>query len=200
MRPSPAPGTVQGFARAVAGLALLAVLSACGNVTPVGSAAVSPPSPTPTPARTDDPPPTSTSEVDVDMQDGKGEPAVVKAVNWEARDGFDRIVVDFEGDPPAYKATWVKELVQDGSGDRLDVKGGAYLEIALSRAQAHTDKGAPTWEGGPVYQTNLGNVRAVVKTGDFEGRVGIGLVLDHRAGYRLDQQTSPNQLVVDVAH
>ncbi|MER6943441.1 hypothetical protein ABT294_05390 [Nonomuraea sp. NPDC000554] len=199
MRPSPAPGTVQGFARAVAGLALLAVLSACGNVTPTGSAAVSPPSPTPTPTSTDDPPPTSTSEVDVDMG-GTGEPALVKAVNWEARDGFDRIVVDFEGDPPGYKATWVKELVQDGSGDRLDVKGGAYLEIALNRAQAHTDKGAPTWEGGPIFQTDLGNVRAVVKTGDFEGRVGIGLVLDHRAGYRLDQQTSPNRLVVDVAH
>ncbi|UBU14512.1 hypothetical protein LCN96_05660 [Nonomuraea gerenzanensis] len=92
------------------------------------------------------------------------------------------------------------ELVQDGSGKPIDVHGGAYLQLTLFPANAHDDEGRSTWSGGPVYPARLGNLADVVRTGDFEGRVGIGLVLGKRAPFQVTEQGSPSRLVLDVAH
>nr|BFE86469.1 hypothetical protein GCM10020093_090700 [Planobispora longispora] len=85
-------------------------------------------------------------------------------------------------------------------GEPFDVKGGAYLQVTIIPANAHTESGAPTWSGGPIFQADLGNVRNVVRTGDFEAVVGVGIVLDRKAGFRVLEQKQPNRLVVDVAH
>lgn len=163
----------------------LAVLTACGTTTITAS-----PSPAPTL-------PTSTAEVEVERG---GVPVLVSTVRFAGHDGYDRVVVEFAGDAPGYQVQWVDELVQDGSGEPIDAKGGAYLQVTLKPANAHTDAGEPTWTGGPIFQANLGNVQSVVKTGDFEGHVGVGIVLDHRAGFQVTEQTGPNRLVIDVAH
>lgn len=134
------------------------------------------------------------------MQPKGGEAALVAAVRFAAHDGYDRVVIDLKGDQPGYRVEWVDELVQDGTGEPIDVKGGAYLQVTLMPANAHTDKGDPTWTGGPIFQANLGNVQSVVKTGDFEGHVGVGIVLDHKAGFEVKAQTGPERLVIDVAH
>ncbi|MGR6923904.1 AMIN-like domain-containing (lipo)protein [[Actinomadura] parvosata] len=142
--------------------------------------------------------PTSTAEVDVDRPGMS--PAVVTGVRHAAHDTYDRVVVDLKGDVPGYNVKWVDELVQDGSGRPIDVRGGAYLQLTLFPANAHDDDGKATWSGGPVYPAKLGNLTGVVRTGDFEGRVGIGLVLSRRAGFRLTEQGSPSRLILDVAH
>ncbi|MEV0632790.1 hypothetical protein ACI2LC_34295 [Nonomuraea wenchangensis] len=141
---------------------------------------------------------TSTSEVDVDRDDM--EPAVVTSVRYAAHDTYDRVVIDLDGDVPGYNVKWVDEFVQDGSGRPIDVRGGAYLQITLFPAHAHDENGVPTWKGGPVYPADLGNLTDVVRTGDFEGRVGIGLVLARQAAFQIQEQGGPNRLVLDVAH
>lgn len=143
-------------------------------------------------------PPTSTKEIEVERA-VDGTPTVT-GVRFAEHDGFDRVVIDLKGDLPGYSVRWVSELVQDGSGDPIDAKGGAYLQVSMNPAIAHSDSGSPTWVGGPIFQADLGNVRNVVKTGDFEAVVGVGIVLDHRAAFRVTEQKSPNRLVVDVAH
>ncbi|MEU8359134.1 hypothetical protein AB0C27_24255 [Nonomuraea sp. NPDC048882] len=142
--------------------------------------------------------PTNTAEVDVDRSGT--EPAVVTGVRFAAHDGYDRLVVDLKGGMPGYNVKWVDELVQDGSGKPIDVRGGAYLQLTLFPANAHDENGEPTWSDGPVYPAGLANLADVVRTGDFEGRVGIGLVLDRRAAFQVTEQRSPNRLVLDVAH
>ncbi|MET8049596.1 hypothetical protein ABZU75_18560 [Streptosporangium sp. NPDC005286] len=143
-------------------------------------------------------PPTSTKEIEVERTT-VASPAVTGA-RFGRHQGFDRVVIDLNGDVPGYTVRWVPELVQDGSGDRVDVEGGAYLQLTMSPAIAHTEAGKPTWTGGPIFQAQLGNVQSVVKTGDFEGVVSVGIVLDRRAPFRVLEQKNPNRLVIDVAH
>jgi hypothetical protein len=143
-------------------------------------------------------PPTSTKEVKVEH--AIDVPSIVTRVRFAEHGGFDRVVIDLEGDIPGYTVEWVPELVQDGSGDPIDVKGGAYLQLSMNPANAHSAAGEPTWTGGPIFQAGLGNVQNVVKTGDFEAVVGVGVVLDHKAAFRVLEQKAPNRLVIDVAH
>ncbi|MFI6596366.1 hypothetical protein ACIBHX_08960 [Nonomuraea sp. NPDC050536] len=190
-------------------VALCLLAGACGTAPPSGTsvtvttATASPPasstasraaSPTESPVAV----PTSTREVDVRHEPSGA--ALVTAVRFATHEGYDRVVIDLRGDMPGYSVKWVDELVQDASGKPIDVKGGAYLQVVLTPADAHTQKGDPTWTGGPVFQADLGNVSDVVKTGDFEGRVGVGIVLDHRAPFRVSEQRGPDRLVIDVAN
>ncbi|MFE3447494.1 hypothetical protein ACFXJ8_01055 [Nonomuraea sp. NPDC059194] len=188
----------------------LAVLAGCGTSAPPAvsvapsaapSASTAPATGAPASSATPSaalPAPTSTKEVEVEGD--LGEAVLVKTVRFADQGSFDRVVIDLDGDVTSYSVRWVDELVQDGSGEPIEVKGGAYLQVTLRPANAHTDEGKPTWTGGPIFQTELGNVQNVVKTGDFEGVVGVGLVLDHRAPFSVKELTGPNRLVIDVAH
>ncbi|WP_084963729.1 AMIN-like domain-containing (lipo)protein [Thermoactinospora rubra] len=208
MRHSRIAGAVAGLV----GLVGLAVLAGCGTAGPGGttgtsSATATAPAPAtaegstpadparPSPAAL--PVPTSTKEVKVTRG---GEPALLTDVRFARHDGFDRVVIDFRGEVPGYTVEWVEEFVEDGSGRELEVPAGAYLHIRLHPANAHTDDGEPTWPGGPIFKADLGNVRSVVRTGDFEAYVGVGLALDRRAGFRVRELTGPDRLVVDVGH
>ncbi|MEU4326347.1 AMIN-like domain-containing (lipo)protein [Nonomuraea dietziae] len=198
----------------------LAVLVACGpNQAPGGAGSsssgagttgaarpgVTGPSPSPggassSPGQAGTALPVPTGTKDVEVEGDPGEPVLVKTVRFADHGPLDRVVIDLDGDVTSYSVRWVDELVQDGSGEPIDVRGGAYLQVTLKPANAHTDEGKPTWSGGPIFQASLGNVQNVVKTGDFEGVVGVGLVLDHRAPFSVAELTSPHRLVVDVAH
>ncbi|MFD9940290.1 hypothetical protein ACFWYW_13505 [Nonomuraea sp. NPDC059023] len=189
--------------RSLTVLLCLAVLCGCGTARTGGTTATaSPPTGAPTtgapPASPREPAPTGTAEIDVDRTGG--EAAIVYGVRYATHPNFDRVVVDFKGEIPGYTVTWVDELVEDGSGKPIDVQGGAYLQMVLTPADAHTAKGKPTWIGGPIFQADLANVSSVVRTGDFEGRVGVGIVLDRRAAFDVTEQHRPNRLVIDVAH
>ncbi|MGW0590766.1 AMIN-like domain-containing (lipo)protein [Streptosporangium sp. NPDC002607] len=184
----------------------LFLLAGCGSDTQTAppssgvpaTAAPADPAVTPTSTPAGPRPPTSTKEIEVERTT-VASPAVTGA-RFGRHQGFDRVVIDLNGDVPGYTVRWVPELVQDGSGDRVDVEGGAYLQLTMSPAIAHTEAGKPTWTGGPIFQAQLGNVQSVVKTGDFEGVVSVGIVLDRRAPFRVLEQKNPNRLVIDVAH
>lgn len=155
-------------------------------------------------AASDDPvaarpaPPTGTEEVAVERS--PAEPPLVTGVRYAGHAGYDRVVIDLQGPMTGYTVTWVERLIQDGSGDPIPVRGGAYLNVALSPAAAHTESGDPTWEQEPVRRVDLTNVRSVVKVGDFEGVVSVGIVLNRKAGFRVVELSDPTRLVVDVAH
>ncbi|MEU0484340.1 hypothetical protein ABZ260_34810 [Streptosporangium sp. NPDC006013] len=184
----------------------LFLLAGCGSDTQTAppssgapaTTAPADPAVTPTSTPAGPRPPTSTKEIEVERTT-VASPAVTGA-RFGRHQGFDRVVIDLNGEVPGYTVRWVPELVQDGSGDRVDVKGGAYLQLTMSPAIAHTEAGKPTWTGGPIFQAQLGNVQSVVKTGDFEGVVSVGIVLDRRAPFRVLEQKNPNRLVIDVAH
>ncbi|MEU8035193.1 hypothetical protein [Streptosporangium sp. NPDC050280] len=165
---------------------------------PADPSSTSTTSPTPSAATAALLPPTSTKEIEVDR--AVSTQPIVTGARFAEHQGFDRVVIDLKGELPGYRARWVSELVQDGSGDKVDVKGGAYLQLTITPAVAHTEAGQSTWKGGPIFQAQLGNVQNVVKVGDFEGVVSVGVVLDRKAPFRVLEQKSPNRLVVDISH
>jgi hypothetical protein len=163
------------------------------------TAPVSPPPSVPTPVPQGTlPAPTSTQTVRVERSPEP--PPKVTGVRFARHAGFDRVVLDFDGSMTGYTASWVNRLVQDGSGAVIDVEGGAFLRLVLNPAYAHDDDGEPTWAGPRQVTAGLPNVNKIVRVGDFEGYVSVGLVLDRKAGFRVLEQTSPTRLVIDVAH
>ncbi|MBF8185382.1 hypothetical protein ITP53_06445 [Nonomuraea sp. K274] len=198
MRPSSAPsgwsssGSVRRHVQVVALAGCLAVLGACGQ----GTQSALPGTPSASSATHDKDTPTSTAEVDVPREGV--EPALVTGVRYAAHDTYDRLVVDLEGGIPGYNVKWVDQFVEDGSGKPMDVHAGAYLLLTLFPANAHDEEGEPTWGDGLIYQADLGNLTSVVRTGDFEGRVGIGLALAKKAPFQVKELD--NRLILDVAH
>ena len=74
----------------------------------------------------------------------------------------------------------------------------ARIRAELQIARAHTPRGTALL---PRTLTPLcPNLRQVKLAGDFEGYVSFGLGLQRRAGFRLWQTTSPDRIVIDVAH
>jgi hypothetical protein len=187
--------------------AAAACASATPSTGPAAQPASSPAVTTPAPVQSTPAPSLSPSELtpptqvkQLVMERSPATPPLVTGVRFAGHEGYDRVVIDLDGPSTGYQARWVPRIVQDGSGEPVDVKGGAYLQITLTPANAHDESGEPTWKGAKKIMTRLPNVIAIVNNGDFEGVVSVGLALDHKAGFRVLDQSDPTRLVIDVAH
>ena len=118
---------------------------------------------------------------------------------------FDRFVVNLAGKATGYRAGYVTELRQDGSGQLVPLRGGAKLRLIV-RAPAYDRAGAPTI---PATSSELVDVsgfrtfRQIAGAGSFEGQTTIGLGVRARLPFRvfvLDGPGSGSRIVVDVAH
>ncbi|MEV5599384.1 hypothetical protein [Streptomyces sp. NPDC052496] len=120
---------------------------------------------------------------------------------------FDRMVFEVpaaDGKPVGYRIGYVKELHQDGSGDLIEVGGGAVLEIRVAAPSYDPATGKQTYPGKagkPLPGVDVKGYRAFKDTrfaASFEGDTQIGLGVAKRLPFRVTQQK--NQLIVDVAH
>ncbi len=94
------------------------------------------------------------------------------AVNVENGVRFDRLVLEFADGVPGYRAQFVPQVVQPGSGAPLPLAGQAAFELVLTSAAAHDDQGASTLRTAPDGTGPSGLSYALA--GDFEGTVHIG--------------------------
>jgi len=113
---------------------------------------------------------------------------------------FDRLVIDLGAGPrPGYSVRYVRQIVQDASGQPIPVKGGAKLSIAIQ---------APARNGFPANSHNLVNVtgfrtfRQVVGAGSFEGITSFGLGVSYKLPFRVFIVKVPgaSHVIIDVAH
>jgi hypothetical protein len=82
---------------------------------------------------------------------GPGRPfGALTDVRVAAHDGFDRIVLQFEGEQvPAHQVGYVAPPVTaDGSGDVVAVDGAAFLQIALTPTSGVDLEAVVTWTAG----------------------------------------------------
>jgi hypothetical protein len=116
--------------------------------------------------------------------------------------GYDRIVFQFTGPIPSYRMQPVPSLAEDGSGAPVWPGSPNLLQIRLQPAQAHTDSGRPTLTEAELQAApSLPVLRQYRLIGDFEGVVTYGLRLGlHRPNLHVTELTSPDRLVVDLAH
>lgn len=111
---------------------------------------------------------------------------------------FDRIVIRETGSTPKYKVHYVKQVIADGSGDPVTLRGRRFLEIRLTPATATDSAGDQRIKD--VYTPLYPEIRQVKLAGDFEGYLTLALGLRHHRSVTVTQLMSPRRLVVDVQH
>ena len=121
--------------------------------------------------------------------------AIRAAYHRAARPRYDRVVFEFSGpvpqiDPPGY----VNQLIGDGSGLPVPIKGNAIFEMTMRPAQAHNTAGATA--STRIYG-QLRNVQQIKQVGDFEAVLTYGIGLHHTSKFRVFTLTHPSRVVVD---
>jgi hypothetical protein len=115
--------------------------------------------------------------------------------------GYDRVVWQFPGrGRPAFQVRYVDEPLGDGSGDPVDVRGDAYLEVdVLAVGYPGADTPEPS---KPSAASLAGTVvaDALPVYGGFEG-VGQSFVgvRGHQRPFRVSVLRGPTRLVVDIS-
>ena len=121
---------------------------------------------------------------------------------------FDRFVIDVRGDIRGFDVRYMPEVLRDGSGTPVPLRGAADLQVvALAPAYDINNNMALTYD--PANDSEALNVdgyatfRQVAFAGSFEGQTAFGLgvraLLPFRA-FILDGPGDASRLVVDVAH
>lgn len=203
------------YRRLLAGLAVLGlVLAGCGDdgeptvtTSPTGQPSPSPtasPSPTeadpPSPAETEPGPPfTANTERDTGEAAGPN-PIAVTDVRTSRQDGFDRVVFVVEGDGEAgWDAQYDDDPRQQGSGDPVDVEGGAVLSVVITNTSYPFDLAAEPLLEDPGLPSGLGTVRDIVNDTIFEGQHAFFVGVDERTAFRVRRGTDGN-VILEVIH
>ena len=114
---------------------------------------------------------------------------------------YDRLVFDIDGPAATFTAGYVDAVYEDGSGDLVPLRGGAFLQIVVI-ADSYSSY-------VPKNQTDVVNVagwqtfRQVAFAGNFESYYSLGLGVRARLPFRvftLDGPRGGSRVVVDVAH
>ncbi|SRR6266540_2695136 len=129
-------------------------------------------------------------------------------VRVDSQTCLDRLVFAFRPDtpdPPAFRVSYQPAstaLVQDGSGEPIEVAGSAYLVVRLepaATAEAAGDGLDFTYTGPRrLAPTGTRFVRNVVKSGDFEAVLTWVVGLSEQRPFNVSARTSPPRVVVDV--
>ena len=120
------------------------------------------------------------------------------AVRAGSHTGYDWVVFEFEGAVPEHRIGYVDQLVEDGTGNPVEVAGGADLEVVFEGANAHEENGSPTISPRR-FSPGLPAVKEVTQLGDFEAVVSYGIGVDQRRPIEVSTLSSPSRLVIDIA-
>jgi len=120
---------------------------------------------------------------------------------------YDRLVLDIGGAASGYDVRYVTAVRDQGAGNVVPLRGGAFLEIVLMNPAYDVYTGQPTYM--PANPQELVNVygwrtfRQVASGGTFEGYTTIGLGVRARLPFRVFTLAGPggnSRVVIDVAH
>jgi hypothetical protein len=113
--------------------------------------------------------------------------------------GFDRVVFQLDGPIPSYYSVRYVPVVRlDGSGERLRLRGNAFLEVVV-RAPTHDEDYRPVLSPTRL-RPDFPALREVSAPGSFEGQTTAGIGVTQRVGFRVFELTSPTRIVIDLAH
>lgn len=123
---------------------------------------------------------------------GSADDLALRGVRVVERRGGDRIVIRFRGNGrPGAVVHYVRRAVADGSGEVLDVAGGAILQVDVA--------GTPlTRHQRPVHVRTGGDLVDVEAAGPFEGYTQVFLGLEERTAFRAKARSGPSRIVIDL--
>lgn len=118
--------------------------------------------------------------------------------------GFERIVFEFRGTVlPSYRIRYTNgPITAEGSGEAVEVKGAAKLEVIMQPASGVDVEGSgkPTYTGPDRLPLRGGGdlIRDLVRTGDFEAVLTWVAGLGARVPFKVSTLSSPARIVVDL--
>jgi hypothetical protein len=112
--------------------------------------------------------------------------------------GFDRITFEFQGTRPAHRIGYVSQLVEDGSGEPVDLAGSAAINVVFQGADAHRADGSPS-VSPRRFKPGLPSLEEVAQIGDFEAVVTYGLGVDHRVPFKVLELSNPSRVAIDIS-
>lgn len=128
-----------------------------------------------------------------------GGPVLFTAVRVAAQDGFDRVVLEYEGDGvPGYRFSYATETTQQASGLPVDLPGATGLSGIVRGIDWTSDDNysGPSRLSAPgtvsVTQVDVG----VLFEGDQDPYIGV----TEEKPFRVTVLEDPTRIVVDVAH
>jgi hypothetical protein len=116
-------------------------------------------------------------------------------------DCFDRLVFDIDGPAARFTAKYVGAVYEDGSGDLVPLRGGAFLQIVVIADSSSSY--VPKDQTDAVNVAGWQTFRQVAFAGNFESHYSLGLGVRARLPFRvitLDGPSGGSRVVVDVAH
>mgnify|MGYP002719598673 CR=1 FL=1 len=123
---------------------------------------------------------------------------IVTGVRVGTHEGFDRVVVDLEGQgEPGWFVDYTSTPMQETTGQPLQVAGNAFLNI-------NVDGTVTPYEVGKDIQATVekagdtGNVVDVVNAGTSQGRSQVVVGLRSELPYSVQVLDEPTRLVVDI--
>lgn len=120
---------------------------------------------------------------------------------------FDRMVVNLGGRGAGYWVRYVSQVLTQGKGAVIPLRGLAHLEVVITAATHDTNTGRSTYT--PANSDELVNVagfssfRQIAFGGSFEGYTTIGLGVRARLPMRafiLNGPGTGSRVVIDIAH
>jgi hypothetical protein len=129
---------------------------------------------------------------------------VVTDVRVGTHDGFDRVAIELAGDG---SVGWFTDLgptaYEDGSGEVIDVAGGAVLTIWLNAVAFPPELPDPSirWDGDRLRApSSTGVLTEVVDSVVFEGQHQLFIGLAEPVPYRMVRYEDPQVVVIDLLH
>lgn len=120
---------------------------------------------------------------------------------------FDRMVVDVRGKGAGYTVRYVAQVLSQGKGAVVPLRGGAKLDVVITAPTYNINTGTSTYNpANPrelVNVTGFSTFRQIASGGSFEGYTTIGLGVRARLPMRvfiIDGPGTGSRVVIDVAH
>lgn len=122
----------------------------------------------------------------------------VVGVRVGAHEGFDRVVVDLEGDgDPGWFVSYTSTPMQETVGQPLQVAGNSFLNINVDGTvypfELGKDNDVPVTMAG-----DTGNVIDAISAGTYEGRSQVVVGLRSELPYSVQVLENPTRVVVDI--
>ncbi len=124
---------------------------------------------------------------------------LLASVQATADGKVDRVTFTFEGDVPGYRIGYVQRpIVQDGSGDEIQIDGAAVLEVHFEPASGFdlSGEGRQVYKGPNRLDLATRAVLDVARVGDFEANLVWVVGVEAKAPFRV-RTDEPKRVIVE---
>ena len=129
--------------------------------------------------------------------DNPNKALVLTAIRASSREGFTRVVLEFdgEGSPGVRLAQWSDQALEQGRGLPIDVEGAAVLELILDGTPMTATSPKGSYPAGE--HTRAGNLD-IVSDGTFEDNTHVVIGAPTERQFQIGFLSNPSRVVVDI--